>query len=122
MPLIRPTLDDIRQLYVAAENDADKAEKGLRLVQKLEEKNATSQAYKGAFEALQAKFSWNKFYQFAQVNKAMKLLNRAADREPENAEIRYLRFSVNYFLPSFLQDGKALKEDRIFLFSEFPRT
>lgn len=120
MNKVRPQLSDIRSLYVEAENSSSKAATGLNLIERVSEKNVVTLAYKGAFEALQAKFSWNAYYQFSQVNKAMKFLERAVEQDPENAEVRYLRFSVNYFLPSFLQKTEALQNDKEKLLALFP--
>jgi len=120
MNKIRPELADIRTLYAEAENDASKAATGLRLTGRISDKSAVTLAYKGAFEALQAKFSWNAVYQFNQVNKAMKLLDRAVELDSENPEIRYLRYSVNFFLPVFLQKNASLEADKMLLLEKFP--
>ncbi len=122
MNKIRPTITEVRALYIAAENDAATAEKGLQWAKRLSEKNAVQQAYEAGFEALQAKFSWNAFYQFSQVKRAMALFGRAIEREPNNVEVRYLRFSVNYFLPLLMQEKAMLAEDKAFLLKAFPFT
>ena len=47
--------------------------------------------------------------------KGKKNIELAISKEPENVEIRYIRFSVQKNAPSFLGYNNNLKEDRDFL-------
>lgn len=62
--------------------------------------------------ALQAKHAWNPFTKVGYVKDAEKLFTKAIQQEPHNIEIRFMRFSMEHYIPAFLGFNKNLTTDR----------
>jgi hypothetical protein len=69
-------------------------------------------AYLGTLQALKAKHAWNPYYKFKYLSDAERTLSTAVDREPNNIEIRFMRFSIEHNVPGFLNYNKNLTADR----------
>jgi hypothetical protein len=74
-------------------------------------------AYMGISQMLSAKDSWNPLEKLRLVKKGMDLVREAVEKQPQDLEIRFLRFSAQLSLPSFLQEMDVLEEDRKSLLS-----
>lgn len=79
---------------------------------KLPNKTALITAYIGTLEALKAKHSWNPYNKIKYVKVSLKTMQKAINMDKENMEIRFMRFSIEHFTPSFLGFSKDLTADR----------
>ncbi|WP_443944709.1 hypothetical protein ACJVDH_17590 [Pedobacter sp. AW1-32] len=79
---------------------------------KLKDKTALITAYTGTLEALKAKHAWNPYTKIKYVSRSLKTMKKAIEMDSENMEIRFMRFSIEHFTPSFLGFSKELAEDR----------
>jgi hypothetical protein len=85
-------------------------------------------AYKGVARSLVAKNSWNPMEKLRFLNEAAGFFKQAVRHAPENIEIRFLRFSIEHYTPSFVGLSNHLREDKdVFLtnlhrFAEFELT
>jgi len=68
--------------------------------------------YQGVVQALRAKHAWNPYYKVKYLNDSQKTLQKAVTREPNNIEIRFMRFSIEHNVPGFLGYNKNLIADR----------
>ncbi|WP_345954753.1 hypothetical protein [Mucilaginibacter sp. PAMB04168] len=68
--------------------------------------------YFGVVQALKAKHAWNPYFKVKHLNDSEKTLQQAVSREPDNMEIRFMRFSIEHNVPGFLGYGKHLTDDR----------
>src|SRR6476661_2662441 len=66
----------------------------------------------GTLEALKAKHAWNPYNKFKFAGLSQQTLTKAVLKAPDNLEIRFMRFSIQHFLPSFLGFSKNLDEDK----------
>lgn len=82
------------------------------VVKKLPNKNALMIGYEGTLEALKAKHAWNPYHKIKYVSRSIKTMQLAINKDPENLEIRFMRFSIQHFTPGFLGFSKNLNEDR----------
>ncbi len=105
------TLNQIRKLFYEAVESEEKLEE----LENFFNKNFTDKAfiyhpillaYTGAIDALKAKHAFNPFTKFSRVLSSLNTLERAVNREPNNLEIRFIRFSILHNLPGFLGYGK----------------
>lgn len=74
--------------------------------------NATEKAYMGTVEMLMADhvyFPWNKLKHF---HAGADFIAEAAKMEPDNLEVRYLRFACQTHTPSFLGYNNHLEQDK----------
>jgi hypothetical protein len=76
-------------------------------------------AYIGTLEALKAKHSWNPYNKIKFVSLSQKTMKRAVDQDPNNLEIRFMRFSIQHHTPAFLGFSKDLEEDRKAIYRQF---
>lgn len=102
--------NDVRRLYTAAIESAAKTEQLHQTLTALKPTEPLVLAYLGAVEALLAKHAWNPYNKVAWLNKAAKNFSSALKKSPNHAEIRYLRFSTEHYLPPFLGHNH-LQED-----------
>jgi len=79
---------------------------------KLSNKTALVTGYTGTLEALKAKHSWNPYTKVKFVGRSLKTMKKAIDMDKQNMEIRFMRFSIEHFTPSFLGFSKDLNVDR----------
>jgi hypothetical protein len=82
-------------------------------------KSALIIAYVGTLEALKAKHSWNPYNKIKYVAQSRSTMKIAIDKESDNLEIRFLRFSIQHYTPGFLGYSKELEEDRKAIVTQF---
>lgn len=104
----------LRRHYEAAATDKTAGEKFYQLLANYNEKDALVLAYKAAAEAIRARDA-SMFNKLSYVQQAAHTFEQAVALDSDNAEIRFLRFSVESNLPAFLGLSKHIDEDRALL-------
>lgn len=105
-------LEKVRaQFYQAVENKAV-AEKFFKSMEIEQGISAVHLAYYGSAQTLMGKHAWNPYQKLAHLRSGMQVLSNASKKAPDNLEIRFLRFSIEHYLPAFLGMSKHLDEDR----------
>jgi hypothetical protein len=105
-------VETLRRVFIVASEDVNKAKALHHYFEKKDKLSSpTEMAYKGATIALMAKFSAGPHTKLKYVNKALEVINEAVKIDPENFEIRYLRFSVERNLPAILNSSKNIEQD-----------
>lgn len=69
-------------------------------------------AYYGSAQTLLAKHSWNPYKKMSLLKSGLADIGTAVQESPENLEIRFLRFSIEYYIPSFLGLSSHLEADQ----------
>jgi hypothetical protein len=105
-------LKPIRQKMLLAMKSAKVTDSLYNSLNKLSNKPPVITAYLGTLDALKAKHTWNPYNKIKDLNLSRDVLQKAVTAEPHNMEIRFLRFSIQHNVPSFLGYGKNLNEDR----------
>lgn len=105
------SIAQVRSLYGQGVEDEYAAKKLHDLVIASDQNDPLLLGYRGGAEALLAKHAWNPYTKIDYLEKSMKTLQRAIDLDPENTEIRFIRFSIQFYVPRFLGISKNLKED-----------
>lgn len=77
--------------------------------------------YVAMLEALKAKHAWNPYSKFNYLGKSKKTFQKAVLADPDNMEIRFMRFSVEHFLPSYLGYSKNLKSDKAVIIEQLKK-
>lgn len=75
--------------------------------------------YIGTLEALKAKQSWNPYNKLKYVALSQRTMKIAVEKDPNNLEIRFMRFSIQHYTPAFLGFSKDLEEDRKVIVKQF---
>ena len=106
----------LRRHYELAAADKTAGEKFYQLLANYQERNALVLGYKGAAEAIRARDA-SMFNKLTYVQDAARTFEQAVSLDPQNPEIRFLRFSVESNLPAFLGLSKHVDEDKELLLS-----
>jgi hypothetical protein len=102
----------LRREYLQAVENEKKTDELLATLTRLNSQEPLLIGYKGALEALKAKHAFNPYNKMNYLKKAQKTFEQAIGLSPEDVELRFLRFSVQHYLPAFLGASKHLEEDK----------
>jgi hypothetical protein len=107
-----PTI--LRRHYEQAAANKEAGEKFYNLLHDYKAQDALVLGYKAASEAIRARDA-SMLNKLTYVQQAAHTFEQAVALDPTNAEIRFLRFSVESNLPAFLGLSKHVDEDKAFL-------
>ncbi|HEX8546647.1 MAG TPA: hypothetical protein VF691_06765 [Cytophagaceae bacterium] len=113
-------LSELRTRYKKAVEDEDEADALFKIVSS-NESDAVFLAYKAGLESIKAKHAFNPAKKISHVSTSMKTFEKAVAKDPENIEIRYLRFVIQYHVPSFMGYSKNLDEDKSVIVKNFDK-
>lgn len=105
-------LPQIRKEYYAAVNDGKAAEKFYNKLKKINSSEPLMMAYFGISQAVKARHAINPYNKLSYLRNGMKVLNSAVAKSQDDLEIRFLRFSIEHYIPSFLGYSQHLEADR----------
>lgn len=103
----------IREDYITAINSSDKADELYNQLSAIKNPDPLLLAYLGSVQALKAKHAWNPVSKLSYLNQGFKTINSAVAKAPNEIEVRFLRFSLEYYVPSFLGFSKNLHNDKV---------
>jgi len=75
-------------------------------------------AYVAALESVKSKHAFWPFTKLKYFNNSMDIFEKVVERNPENLEIRFLRFTILHYVPSFLGRSKEREEDTAVIIKE----
>ncbi len=101
----------LRRHYELAAADKAAGEKFYQLLANYKDRDALVLGYKAASEAIRARDA-SMLNKLSYVQDAARTFEQAVSLAPQNAEIRFLRFSVESNLPAFLGLSKHVDEDK----------
>lgn len=108
------SVSHLRRQYQQAATSKEAGEKFYQLMAAYTQQDAVVLAYKAAAEAIRARDA-SMLNKLTHVQNANKQFEQAVKLDGNNAEIRFLRLSVESNLPSFLGLSQHVDEDRQFL-------
>lgn len=74
-------------------------------------------AYQGGVEALKSKHAFWPLKKLNHLKESMKFFSKAIESSPNNLEIRFMRFSILHYVPSFLGYSKERDDDARAIFN-----
>jgi hypothetical protein len=113
-------LPTLRRHYEQAAADKAAGEKFYQLMADYKDNDAVVLGYKGAAEAIRARDA-SMFNKLSYVQAASRTFDQAVALDPNSAEVRFLRFSVETNLPAFLGLSQHVDEDRQLLMQQMLR-
>ena len=105
-------LSEVRNLYKAAASSEKAAEKLLKMTAEEKTKNPLMMGYHGVAQMMMAKHVGNPFKKLGYFNKGKDFFSVAIEADPDNVELRFLRFTVQAETPGFLNYKQNLREDK----------
>jgi hypothetical protein len=116
-------INEVRKLYYQAAVNEDAA---VRLKKMLTEVNDNSDAifvcYKGASQMLDAKYAFNPITKLNRFKKGKTMIEKAINKDPNHLEMRFIRFSIQTNLPSFLGYNNWIESDKKLLLLQTSKT
>jgi hypothetical protein len=111
-----PKMAFVRETFYSAVEDEALTEKLFNYLtglsgNKLEDLSPLLLGYYGATETLIAKHAFNPFKKLSKLNDGLEKLAKAINQNPDNLEIRFLRFSILHYIPGFLGFSREREED-----------
>lgn len=106
------SLPKIRAAFVRALNSKQVSDSLYNSLDALQDKSPVLVAYTGSAEAMRALHTWNPYFKIKYVKDAEQSYAKAVKQEPLNIEIRFLRFSMEHYVPGFLGYNKNLQADK----------
>ncbi|AMP98553.1 hypothetical protein AY601_1638 [Pedobacter cryoconitis] len=111
-----PEITELRTLYYESANDKAAAGKLLDLLSNVDDQSSQLLiCYKGVAEMMQAKYTMSPISKFRRFKKGKEYIESAVAIDPENLEIRFLRFTIQTNLPSFLGYNDHIIADKTIL-------
>lgn len=107
-----PKTGDIRRELILAVNSSKTTDSLYNVLSSQKTKSPLTTSYIAALEALKAKHTWNPYHKLKYLNNAEARFATAVAADPHNIEIRFMRFSVEHYVPGFLGFNKNLYTDR----------
>jgi len=108
----RLEIEEIRKMFYLAAESSDKAKDFQETLKQIDESNPLLLGYKGMAEMIMAKHSYNPVSKVTFFRRGKAFLEKAIELDPKNAELRYLRFSLQSNAPSFLNYNDDLDKDK----------
>ncbi len=105
-------LVELRDQYQASVSHASKAEIFWKGIKDYQGRSAYMLAYKAAALSLKAKHDWNPYNKLNWLKEALNIFEEAIRMDPDNIEIRFLRFSIEHYMPDFLGFSQHLEADK----------
>jgi hypothetical protein len=103
----------LRKLYYEAAENKTAVKKLSALLAKVNDNSdAILIGYRGATEMMEAKYAFNPVTKLSRFNKGKNYLEKAIKKEPKQVELRFIRFSIQTNLPSFLGYNDHIKIDK----------
>ncbi|WP_285008553.1 hypothetical protein [Pedobacter faecalis] len=108
-----PKPAEVRSLYNQAAVNRKSADKLLKLLTDADvDRTPVLLCYKGAAQMLQAKYAFSPISKLSWFKKGRNLIEEAIARNPEDLEMRYLRFTIQTNLPAVLGYSDDIQEDK----------
>lgn len=114
-------ISTVRENYIQASQSKEKADEFCDAMEKYNGDNKTMLAYKGASIALKAKFASDRKIKKDFFIKGVEILEKAVKAEPNNAEIRLIRLSIQENTPKILNYKSNIEEDKKVILSTFDK-
>ena len=108
-------IDEARMNYNKAVQVKDLCRKMIDELEKSKEKSPVYLAYLGGFQTIWANHVFNPISKLQSFKEGKNKIEQAISKEPDNVEIRFIRFSVQKNAPSFLGYSNNIIDDRNFI-------
>ncbi|GAB3526760.1 hypothetical protein GCM10027443_02370 [Pontibacter brevis] len=108
----RYNVSQLRLQYLQASKEEAVAKQFHEKMSGYNENDPLVLAYKAASEAVMAKYVWNPYSKLKQIKTANAIYEDAVAMDKNNAEIRFLRFTLQHYVPRYLNLSPHVEEDK----------
>ncbi|PRD57121.1 hypothetical protein C5749_07920 [Sphingobacterium gobiense] len=108
-------LDKVRTNYNAFLSDKALCQQTITELEKTKDNSVTLLGYLGGLQTIRANHVFSPISKLNTFNKGKNNIEQAIKKDPNNAELRFIRLSVQKNAPSFLGYKSNIKEDTEFI-------
>ncbi len=105
-------IGQLRKDYINSISNSDKADELYEKLGAVKNPDALTLAYLGSVEAIKGKHAWNPVDKLSYLKQGFATINKAVAKDPNQLEVRFLRFTLQYYVPGFLGYSKNLIADK----------
>lgn len=105
-------MNELRNEYFYASFGSDLIEAYNEKIESIEKRTPIIIAYDAATKAVMTRTTWNWFRKLEYLNESRALFIEAVKKDPNNVEIRFLRFTVEDRIPSYLGYSDHMEDDK----------
>ena len=118
-----PSLVEVRRLYQNSADSEDSLKKLSGILATIDNNSPeiVYLSYKGAATMMKAKYQINPFAKMDSFKNGKAIIEAALNKDTTAIEARYLRFTIQTNLPSFLNYSSNITNDKAFLLSNYPQ-
>lgn len=113
----RYSLNELRLKYQKASIDEATAKDFNKQMSSYDGKDPLIKAYQAASEAVMAKYVWNPYSKLKHLKTASAMFQEAVKWDAKQSEIRFLRFTVEHYVPRYLNLSEHVEEDKRIIIS-----
>jgi hypothetical protein len=111
--LAQPELSKIRSLFLTASNNKTSCELFKKECDKLASSLSTTiQGYRACSKMMSAKYFINPLTKLTEFKQGKQQLEHCIQKDPNNIELIYIRYSIQTHVPSFLGYSSDLDQDK----------
>lgn len=111
-----PELAEVKRLFEASVNSKASSDQLLKILSDIGPSSTPLLiCYKGAAEMMRCRYGFNPINKFKRFKKGKNLIEAAVKKEPDNIEIRFLRFAIQTNIPAFLNYNEDITKDKKYL-------
>lgn len=114
-------IEILRNSYSKANLSVENAKNFIQLAEKKSSSDPVISAYKAASQILEAKVTTEKNKRKTFVKSGATSLENVIKNNPNNAELRLIRMSVQENIPKIVGYNKNLKEDKTFILNNYSK-
>lgn len=113
-------ITDLRQLYAKGAKDKATCEKLVKHLSIYKGQDPVVLGFEAGVQGLMAKFAWGPYAKIKYLRTSAEMFENVISKHPQVAELRFLRYSLEFFIPRYLNMSGHLNEDKkVFLESLF---
>ena len=105
-------INQLRKDYILSVDDSQKADDVCKKLEAIKNPDALTLAYLGSIQAIKGKHAWNPVNKMSYLKQGFTTIDKAVVKDPNQLEVRFLRFSLQYYVPAFLGYSKNLIVDK----------
>ncbi len=103
---------DLRKVYVTAAKDKNAYERLAKHLADYKGDDVLVKAFRAGIVGMGAKYAWGPYAKLKHVRSSAHLFEEILKEDPNNAEVRFLRYTIEYYVPRYLLMSGHLQDDK----------
>ena len=108
---------ELRKTYYQASKDKNTYEKLHQHLSNYKGTDLVVQGFRAGLEGMGAKYAWGPYAKLRHVRNSARMFEEILEKDPANVEVRFLRYTVEYYIPRYLLMSGNLQDDKKVIFS-----